>query len=85
MDFNVLIQVFAKQNYLIKILNTIRTIDRDKNGFVTNQELEDILKLFYKTQLGHYDLKPVLKKFACEQNRLLINYTKFKEKIVEKL
>jgi len=33
---------------MIKIMHTIRTIDKDKNGFVTNQELEDILKLYYK-------------------------------------
>ena len=48
----------AKDFQLVKILQTIRTIDKDRNGFVTNQELEDILKLFYKDQLGKYDLKP---------------------------
>ena len=49
----------AKDFQLVKILQTIRTIDKDRNGFVTNQELEDILKLFYKDQLGKYDLKPL--------------------------
>ena len=47
-------------------MQTIRTIDRDRNGFITNQELEDILKLFYKKKLGKYDLKPVLRNFASE-------------------
>ena len=42
-------------------MRTIRQIDKDRNGFVTDQELEDILKLFYREQLGKYDLKPVLK------------------------
>jgi len=65
LDFNVVINAFSQEYHLVKIMGTIRTIDKDKNGFVTNQELEDILKLFYKTQLGHYDLKPVLKQFAC--------------------
>jgi len=32
-------------------MQTIRTIDSEKNGFVTNQELEDILKLQYSEEL----------------------------------
>lgn len=47
--------------------------------------MEDILKLLYKEQLGHYDLKPLLKQFASQQNRLLINYKRFKDVILEKL
>ena len=38
----------AEDFKMVKIMQTIRTIDKDRNGFVTNQELEDILKLFYK-------------------------------------
>ena len=63
-DFDVLIKVMAKDYQLVKILQTIRSIDKDRNGFVTNQELEDILKLFYKESLGKYDLKPLFKDFA---------------------
>ena len=84
-DIDVVVRAFAQDNKIIQILQTIKTIDKEKNGFVTNQELEDILKLFYKEQLGRYDLKPVLKQFSSQSNRLLINYTKFKKAIIEKL
>ena len=52
---------------------------------MTNQELEDILKLCYKKQLGNYDLKPLFKDFASQSNRLLIDYKKFKTAICEGL
>ena len=84
-DFEVVVRAIVKDNQLVNIMHTIRSIDGDKNGFVTNQELEDILKLCYKEQLGKYNLKPVFKEFASQSNRLLIDYTKFKEAIVERL
>ena len=43
-----ILRVIADDYQLVKIMQTIRSIDTDKNGFVTNQELEDILKLTYK-------------------------------------
>ena len=84
-DFEVVVRAIVKDNQLVKIMHTIRSIDGDKNGFVTNQELEDILKLCYKEQLGKYNLKPLFKEFASQSNRLLIDYTKFKEAIMVRL
>ena len=46
-DLDKILETIAQDNKLIKIMQTIRTIDKDKNGFVTDQELEDILKLHY--------------------------------------
>lgn len=66
-------------------MHTIRSIDKDKNGFVTNQELEDILKMHYKSQLGKYDLKPLLNEFTDQASRLLVNYTKFRKAVVNAL
>ena len=63
-DMSVLVNVISNDFKLVKIMQTVRSIDKDKNGFVTNQELEDILKLFYKEELGKYDLKPLFKQFA---------------------
>ena len=84
-DFDVILDLFLEKNLLVKVMQTIRTIDREKNGFVTNQELEDILKLFYKEQLSKYDLKPALKQFASDNNRLLINYHKFRDHVTQHL
>ena len=47
-DLNVVVAAFAADFKMVKVMQTIRSIDRDKNGFVTNQELEDILKLVYR-------------------------------------
>ena len=66
-------------------MQTIRSIDRDKNGYITNQELEDILKLHYPEKLKQYDLKPLFKSFASLSNRLLISYSQFKEELLRKL
>jgi len=43
--------LFKKNDKLLQVMQTIRTIDSEKNGFVTNQELEDILKLQYSEEL----------------------------------
>jgi len=84
-DLNDLVKVFAEENKLVQVMKTIRSIDRDKNGYVTNQELEDILKLHYNSQLQKFDLKPLFKEFCSQSNRLLINYSSFKERIIEEL
>ena len=84
-DFEVVVGLLLEKNHLVKVMQTIRTIDREKNGFVTNQELEDILKLFYREQLDKYDLKPALRQFASENNRLLINYHKFRDAVMKRL
>jgi hypothetical protein len=34
------------------IMRCIKDIDHDNNGFVTNQELEDIFKLAYPIKMG---------------------------------
>jgi Ca2+-binding EF-hand superfamily protein len=45
-------------------MKVIREIDRDNNGYVTNQELDDIFKINYEEELGSRDLKIFFKRFA---------------------
>ena len=45
-------------------MKIIKEIDTDNNGYVTNQELDDIFKINYESELGNRDLKPVFKRFA---------------------
>lgn len=45
-------------------MKVIKDIDIDNNGYVTNQELDDIFKMHYERDLGSRELKPVFKKFA---------------------
>ena len=49
-------------------MKNIKEIDKDNNGYVTNQELEDIFKMHYEKELGDKDLKTYFKiKFRCLQ------------------
>jgi Ca2+-binding EF-hand superfamily protein len=67
------------------IFRIIKDIDSDNNGYVTNQELDDIFKSNYDAELGNRELKPVFKKFASIQNRILIDYKRVKDYLNEKL
>ena len=38
-------------------MKCIKEIDKDHNGYVTNQELDDIFKMTYPNEFGDKDLK----------------------------
>ena len=57
--------------------NMMKCLDPSRNGYVTNQELEDTLKQIFPQKLKGYNLKPILKRFASIQNKLLIDYKRF--------
>lgn len=59
-----LVQIIANNNKLVELIKTIKEIDKQRNGFVTTTELDDILKILYKTELENRDLMPIMKKYA---------------------
>ena len=63
-------------------MKNIKEIDKDNNGYVTNQELDDIFKMHYEKELGNKDLKKLFKPFASIQNRILIDYKKLRDHIL---
>ena len=63
-DISVIVRAIYEDNKLPRIMKTIRSIDREKNGYVTNQELEDIIKLHYPDQLKQFEMKALFKNFA---------------------
>lgn len=77
-------KLVMENNKLPIILKSIRDIDQDNNGYVTTTELEDIIKVHYK-QLENKNLKKMFRPFASIQNRILIDYKKFKKDLVDKL
>jgi hypothetical protein len=77
-----LVDIIAGDNKLVDIIRTIKEIDRQRNGFVTTTELDDILKLQYRDKLEGRDLIPILKKYASIQNRVLVDYKKFRDSLV---
>ena len=42
-----LIDIIAAENKLGQVFHLIKEIDRQKNGYVTDQELQDIFKVCY--------------------------------------
>jgi hypothetical protein len=63
---------------LHKVMMTIRQIDKDHNGYVTKNELEDILKMFYESFLNK-NLDKLINQFSSIQNKILISYMNFIE------
>jgi Ca2+-binding EF-hand superfamily protein len=66
-------------------MKCVKEIDKDNNGYVTNQELDDILKMIYPTEFGERDLKRLFKLFSSIQNRILIDYKKMRTFIMDRI
>lgn len=45
-------------------MRAIKDIDKEHNGYVTSTELDDILKLTYKSELSNKNLKDMFKPYA---------------------
>lgn len=60
-----------------EIQHIIRSIDRDRNGYVTRNELDDILKEVYP-ELRKKDLMRLIKPFCSVLNKILVDYGRFK-------
>ena len=68
---------FVKENRMKDIQQMIRSIDRDRNGYVTQTELDDILKEVYP-DLINKDLIRLIKPFCSVSNKILVDYGRFK-------
>ena len=63
----------------------IKEIDREHNGYVTSTELADILRITYGDELKDKNVKMAFQGFESIQNRILIDYKKFKEEVIQKV
>lgn len=52
-----LIELFKDEDKIDELKFTIRSIDRDHNGYITWNEMEDILKILYPEPLQNKRLK----------------------------
>jgi len=59
-------------------MRNIKDIDREHNGYVTATELDDIVKLAFPALLNR-DLKDIFRPYASIQNKILIDYKKFRD------
>jgi Ca2+-binding EF-hand superfamily protein len=74
--------MLENQRALKEVFLKIKGIDKDNNGYVTSQELDDILRLEYGSELNARDLKGLFRQFASIQNTILIDYKKFRAHIL---
>jgi hypothetical protein len=67
------IKKFIQTNKMVEVMRTILEIDKDRNGYITSSEMDDILKLYYPS-LEEHNILPIIKKFSSIQNKILIDY-----------
>lgn len=70
------IGLFVRDNRMKEIQQMIRTIDHDRNGYVTQTELDDIIKEVYP-ETRTKDLKRLIKPFCSVSNKILVDYGRF--------
>jgi hypothetical protein len=64
---------------LREIMLQVKEIDAQRNGYVTSYELDDIIKLQYPKEFRNKDLTSITSKFESIQNKILIDYKKFRD------
>ena len=69
------IAVLAQKNIMTQISRIVRSIDRENNGFVTREELDDIFKSFFP-ELGTRKLISLFDKYSDPIIKVLISYKK---------
>ena len=80
-----LARLVARKNKLVDIMRNIKEIDREHNGYVTSTELDDILKIAYPEELDDKNLKLMFRPYASIQNKILIDYKKVRDFILERI
>jgi hypothetical protein len=71
------IQIVSIDNKVKDIFLRIREIDKQRNGFVTELEMDDIIKVVYP-DLTNLDLVNIIRPFSCRENKILVDYKKFR-------
>ena len=67
------------------MMRVIGEIDKDRNGYVTNAELDDILKMIFPTTLGNKNIRGIFAHFSSSANKVLIDYKRFRDFIMESI
>ena len=80
-----LIKIMVKDDRMKEIALTFREVDPDRNGFLTQQELDDIFRENYREQMHGKHLFGLIKEFRSATNKILVDYNKFKKWIYSKL
>ena len=71
--------MMIEEDRMKEINFAIREIDPERNGYVTNQELDDIIRINYSKQMEGKHLFEFVKQFSSVSNPILIDYNLFKK------
>lgn len=74
-----LVSIILEEDRLKEVTLAIRDIDPDRNGFVTQQELDDIFRENYREKMEGKHLFDLIKDFRSITNKILVDYGKFKK------
>lgn len=84
-DFIIQLASVKPNNFFAGIFKSIKKIDKDSNGFVTIEELDEIFREWYPLEMEGKTLNRYLKRvFGSLSNRNLINYKQLKAEILSK-
>jgi hypothetical protein len=70
-------ELVVKDKRLKDVFLRLRQIDLDRSGFVTQLELDDIIKMIYP-ELANNDLSEIIRPFCRPTNKILVEYRKFR-------
>ena len=74
-----LVKMMTDEDRFKEIALAIREIDPDRNGFITQQELDDIFRENYREKMEGKHMFDLIKDFRSITNKILIDYAKFKK------
>ena len=74
-----LMEIMVKNDRLKEIALAFREIDPDRNGFLTQQELDDIFRESYREQMAGKNMFGLVKEFRSATNKILVDYNRFKK------
>ena len=63
------------------VWRSVKKIDKDRNGYVTIEELDEIFREWFPLEMEGKTLQRWFRQWASVQNRNLINYREIKEQV----
>ena len=85
-DFIIGLATVKPNNFFSGIFKSIKKIDKDSNGFVTIEELDEIFREWYPLETEGKTMNRYLKKvYGSVSNRNLINYKQLKSDMLAKV
>ena len=74
-----LVTMMIKSDRLKEISFTFREIDPFRNGYLTQQEIDDIFRENYNEQMEGKHMFGLVKDFRSVTNKILVEYGKFRK------